>query len=50
MNKMAGGLIGISAFLAIEQAVAVVDQRLQAQGTNLVLSWPSPGGYLGLGI
>src|ERR1035437_6741108 len=26
-------------------ALAVVDQALQVQGTNLVLSWPSPGGY-----
>ena len=27
------------------RALAVVDQALQIQGTNLVLSWPSPGGY-----
>ena len=27
------------------RALAVVDQALQIQGTNLVLSWPSPSGY-----
>jgi hypothetical protein len=29
--------------LAVSEATAVVDQQLQIQGTNLVLSWPSQG-------
>lgn len=32
------------ALVAANHAPAVVDQALQIQGTNLVLSWPSPGG------
>lgn len=39
----------ISAFavllLSTSRTVAVVDQRFEIQNTNLVLSWPSPGGY-----
>ena len=40
-----GILVSLSLLLAAApQAIAVVDQTLQVQGTNLVLSWPSPGG------
>ena len=41
------GILGTMLLLlaAAPQASAVVDQALQVQGTNLVLSWPSPGGY-----
>lgn len=32
-------------FASAAQSLAVEGQALQIQGTNLVLSWPSPGGY-----
>lgn len=32
-------------FASAAQSFAVEGQALQIQGTNLVLSWPSPGGY-----
>jgi len=38
-------ILGTVLLTAALQAQAVVDQALQIQGTNLVLSWPSPGGY-----
>ena len=47
MKTLTQGIPGaiIVALLAVTHAHAVVDQALQVQGTNLVLSWPSPGGY-----
>ena len=30
---------------SIPRTLAVEGQALQVQGTNLVISWPSPGGY-----
>jgi hypothetical protein len=47
MKMPTHGILGALALLlaATPQAFAVVDQTLQIQGTNLVLSWPSPGGY-----
>ena len=38
-------ILGALLLAAAPQASAVVDQALQIQGTNLVLSWPSPGRY-----
>jgi len=41
------GILGavILVLVAANPAPAVVDQALQIQSTNLVLSWPSPGGH-----
>jgi len=38
------GAVALS-FASAINSNAVVGQALQVQGTNLVLSWPSPGGY-----
>ena len=47
MKTATQGILGavILVLVAANPAPAVVDQALQIQGTNLVLSWPSPGGY-----
>src|ERR1022692_3335033 len=47
MKNTIKGTIGAFALLLTSAAhsFAVVGQALEIQGTNLVLSWPSPGGY-----
>jgi hypothetical protein len=47
VNTIKLGTIAASAILlaAAARSFAVEGQALQIQGTNLVLSWPSPGGY-----
>ena len=47
MKTATQGILGavILVLVAANPAPAVVDQALQIQSTNLVLSWPSPGGH-----
>ena len=48
MNTTTRHIIGVVVALLLvtaQKSRAVVGQSLQIQGTNLVLSWPSPGGY-----
>ena len=46
ITTMAVGLAAVALLsLSPAPAHAVEGQALQIQGTNLVLSWPSPGGY-----
>jgi hypothetical protein len=47
VNTIKLGAIAASAILraSVARSFAVEGQALQIQGTNLVLSWPSPGGY-----
>ncbi|MGO9586546.1 MAG: hypothetical protein ACLP2Y_10155 [Limisphaerales bacterium] len=47
MKTITHAIIGAVAlsFASAIHSHAVVGQALQVQGTNLVLSWPSPGGY-----